>query len=150
MHISARTDYALRAMIELAAHGEEPLKCETIARAQAMPLNFLVNILNELKRAGLVHSQRGTEGGYWLARPARTISVGEIIRAIEGEIALVRGTPPQSVDYNERSRPLQDVWIAFRAAIREVLDETSLANLADGNLPDVVRRLSDGPHRWQS
>ncbi|WP_374889839.1 RrF2 family transcriptional regulator [Ensifer soli] len=149
MHISAKSDYAVRAMIELAASSGEPQKCEAIARAQAIPLNFLVNILSDLRRDGIVNSQRGADGGYWLARSPATISVGEIIRAVEGELVLIRGTTPQALDYNATASALRDVWVAYRAGIVRVLDGVSLAQIVAGALPDVVRDLAAPPSAWR-
>ena len=119
-------------------------------RSQSIPVNFLVNILSDLRTAGLVASQRGASGGYWLARRPNTISVGEIIRAVEGDIALVRGIAPQNLSYNATAEPLQHVWIAYRASIFEVLDGVSLSDLASGRLPDTVLRLSGRAEAWNS
>lgn len=149
MHISAKSDYAVRAMIEVAAAGGEALKCDAIARAQAIPVNFLVNILSDLRRGGIVNSQRGADGGYWLARPASTISVGEVMRAVEGELVLVRGVAPQTLEYNDASVALRDVWVAYRSSVIAVLDGVSLADLAAGNLPEIVREFSDKPAAWR-
>src|SRR6187455_1585680 len=106
MRVSAKADYAVRAAAELAAAGEGPIKGEALAQAQGIPLKFLENILGELKHAGLVRSQRGAEGGYWLARPADEISVADIIRAVEGPLASVRGEPPEMVKYAGAAEPL--------------------------------------------
>ncbi|MCX5580872.1 RrF2 family transcriptional regulator [Kaistia terrae] len=150
MHISAKSDYATRAMIEIAAANGVAIKCEAISRTQSIPLNFLVNILSDLRRGGLVNSQRGADGGYWLARPAETISVGEVIRVVEGEMVLVRGIEPQSLDYNDLARPLRDVWIAYRASVLKVLDTVSLAALASGELPETVLHFSRQPEAWRA
>src|SRR5919204_1079380 len=123
MRVSAKVDYALRASSELAAAaGSGPVKGERIAQAQGIPLKFLENILLDLRHAGLVHSQRGAEGGYWLARQAAEISVAEVIRAVEGPLANVRGTRPESVEYPGPAATLRDVWIALRASLRSVLE----------------------------
>src|SRR2546428_11319139 len=122
VRVSAKADYALRAAIELAATGEGPVKGERIAQAQEMPLKFLENILGDLRHAGLVRSQRGVEGGYWLARPAEEITVAEVIRAVEGPIANVRGLGPEKVEYSGSAERLRDVWIALRASPRGVLE----------------------------
>ena len=149
MRVSAKADYALRAAAELAAaEGAGPLKGDSIAKAQGIPLKFLENILLELRHAGLVHSQRGAEGGYWLARPAAEISVAEIIRAVEGPLANVRGTRPESVEYPGPAAQLRDVWIALRASLRSVLESVSLADLAGGELPESVRALAADPDAW--
>lgn len=131
MRVSAKADYALRAMVELAAAPPGPLKSERIAAAQEIPQKFLENILLDLRHAGLVTSQRGAEGGYGLARPAAEISLADVIRAVEGPIATVRGVRPEDVSYVGRAVPLRQVWIDLRAAMRGVLEETSLEDLAE-------------------
>jgi Rrf2 family protein len=149
MRVSAKVDYALRASSELAAAaGRGPLKGERIATAQNIPLKFLENILLDLRHAGLVHSQRGAEGGYWLAREPEEISLADVIRAVEGPLANVRGIRPEQVDYAGAARPLRDVWIAVRANLRSVLEETTLADLAAGDLPDAVGQLTSDPDAW--
>lgn len=143
MRVSARADYALRAAVELAAaEGSGPTKRETIAEAQQIPINFLENILLDLKRAGLVLSQRGHDGGYWLAQPAAEISVADVIRAVDGPIANVRGVRPDLVHYAGNAEPLRDVWLAARTSLRRVLESTTLADLAKNRLPSAVRRLA--------
>ena len=146
--MSAKADYALRAAIELAAAGDGPVKGERIAQAQEIPLKFLENILLELRHAGIVRSQRGVEGGYWLARPAEQVSLAEVIRAVEGPIANVRGLGPQEVEYPGPAGQLQEVWIAVRASLRSVLEETTLADLARGELPASVEALTRDPDAW--
>jgi Rrf2 family protein len=149
MRVSAKVDYALRASTELAAAaGQGPLKGERIANAQNIPLKFLENILLDLRHAGLVHSQRGAEGGYWLARPPEEISLADVIRAVEGPLANVRGIRPEQVEYAGAARALRDIWIAVRASLRSVLEETTLADLADGRLPDAVGQLTSDPDAW--
>src|ERR671936_763195 len=112
MRISARADYAVRAAVELAAAGEGPTKGEAIAQAQSIPLKFLENILGDLRHSGIVRSQRGAEGGYWLARPAAEITVADVIRAVEGPLANVRGVSPERVEYVGSAAPLREVWVA--------------------------------------
>jgi Rrf2 family protein len=129
MRVSAKVDYALRAMAELAAAPPGPIKGERIAEAQGIPPKFLENILLELRRSGLVASQRGAEGGYWLGRPAEEISLADVIRAVEGPIASVRGARPEETTYTGAARGLTDVWIELRAEMRGVLETTSLADL---------------------
>lgn len=143
MRVSAKVDYALRAMIELAvAEGEQqPVKGDRLAQAQAIPLKFLENILGDLRQAGLVRSQRGADGGYWLARPAAEVTVADVIRAVEGPIANVRGVRPDDVVYAGSAAPLRDVWIALRASLRSVLETITLADLARGELPADIARL---------
>ena len=148
MRVSARADYAIRAAIELAtAEGAGPVKRETLAEAQGIPLGFLENILLDLKRAGIVQSQRGQEGGYWLARPAAEVTVAAVIRAVDGPLVNVRGVRPENVEYRGHAQPLRDVWIAARASLRAVLERTTLAELVRGELPDSVRELASASGR---
>ncbi len=150
MRVSAKADYALRAAIELAAVGaDRPLKGERIAQAQEIPLKFLENILGDLRHAGIVRSQRGVEGGYWLARPADEITVAEVIRAVEGPIANVRGLGPEQVEYAGSAARLREVWIAVRANLRAVLEQVTIAELARGELPSLVEELAADPDAWQ-
>ena len=132
----------MRAMLELAAAHGGPLKREQIAQAQEIPLAFLQNILMELRHAELVEAQRGREGGFRLARPAADITVADVVRAVSGPLATVRGVRPPSVDYGGTAEPLRDVWIALRANIRAVLDRVTLADLASGRLPAPIVRLA--------
>ena len=148
MRVSAKVDYAVRAGAELAAAGEGPVKGERIAQAQEIPLKFLENILLDLKHAGLVQSQRGAEGGYWLARPSDTISLADVIRAVEGPIANVRGERPEQVEYRGAAEPLRDAWVAVRANLRAVLETVTLADLAAGKLPDEVAAIAADPEAW--
>lgn len=148
MRVSAKVDYAVRALVELAAAGEGPVKGEVIAAAQEMPLRFTENILGELRRAGVVASQRGAEGGYWLKVPAASITIADVVRHIEGALADVRGEPPEEVAYAGAAAALQDVWIATRATLRSVLESTTIADVASGRLPEQVRRLAADPDAW--
>ena len=148
MRVSAKVDYALRACTELAAAGEGPVKGDTIAQAQKIPLKFLENILLDLKHAGLVQSQRGAEGGYWLSLPAEEISLADVIRAVEGPIANVRGRRPELVEYAGPAAALQQVWIAVRANLRAVLEVVTLADLAARRLPDEVAAIASDPDAW--
>ena len=130
MRISAKVDYAVRAAVELAhAAGEGPVKGERVASAQGIPPKFLENILLDLRHAGLVSSQRGAEGGYWLARPPEEITVADVIRAVEGPIASVRGIRPDELEYTGSAAPLRDVWLEVRTALRGVLEHVTLADL---------------------
>jgi Rrf2 family protein len=149
MRVSAKVDYAVRATVELAVAGDGPVKGERIADAQQIPLKFLENILLELKHAGLVQSQRGAEGGYWLARPADQIVLAEVIRAVEGPIANVRGQRPEQVEYAGAAEPLRDVWIAVRANLRAVLEQVTVADVAAGRLPKEISSLAADPEAWQ-
>src|SRR5438876_1868629 len=141
MRVSAKADYALRAVIELAAAGDGPVKGERIAQAQEIPLKFLENILGDLRQAGIVRSQRGAEGGYWLARPPEEISVADVVRTVEGPIANVRGIGPESVSYSGSAERLQDVWIAVRANLRAVLERVTIADVSRRELPEAVADL---------
>jgi len=145
MRISARADYALRAAAELAAAGGGPVKGDALAAAQSIPGKFLENILADLRHARLVRSQRGSDGGYWLAQPADEISLADVIRAVEGPLASVRGEAPEDVEYPGPARDLQDIWIAVRASVRSVVEHVTLADLAAGNLPEEVRALGREP-----
>jgi Rrf2 family protein len=150
VRVSAKVDYAVRAAIELAAaEPGRPVKGERIAQAQEIPVKFLENILAELRHAGLVRSQRGVEGGYWLARPPDEISLADVIRAVEGPIANVRGIGPHEVEYGGSAERLRDVWIAVRASLRSVLEEVTLGDLARGELPPEVEALTADPEAWQ-
>jgi Rrf2 family protein len=148
MRISARADYAVRAAVELAAAGEGPTKGEAIAQAQGIPLKFLENILGDLRHSGIVRSQRGAEGGYWLARPADQITVADVIRAVEGPLASVRGGPPEEVAYAGAAEPLARVWIAVRASLRSVVERVTLADVAAGQLPARISKLAEDPEAW--
>jgi Rrf2 family protein len=152
MRLSARVDYALRAMAELAAaedpRSSGPMTAEQVATAQGIPSKFLESILLQLRRAGLVQAQRGPEGGYWLARPAAEISLAGVIRAIDGPLANVRGQRPEDLGYQGAAAALQEVWIALRASEREILDLVSIADVAAGSLPDRVRELAADPRAW--
>ena len=149
MRVSAKVDYAVRAGAELAAAaGDGPVKGDTIAQAQQIPLKFLENILLDLKHAGLVQSQRGAEGGYWLAKAPGEISLADVIRAVEGPIANVRGERPEQVEYPGAATPLREVWIAVRASLRGVLETVTLADVAAGTLPDEVSRIASNPDAW--
>jgi Rrf2 family protein len=148
MRVSAKVDYALRACAELAAAGDGPVKGDRLAQAQQIPLKFLENILLDLKHAGLVQSQRGAEGGYWLSLSPEEISLADVIRAVEGPIANVRGLRPEQVEYAGTAAPLRDVWIAVRANLRAVLEVVTLADIAAGRLPDEVAVIAADPDAW--
>ena len=148
MRLSAKADYALRASLELATGADAHVKAESLARAQGIPLRFLEQILLDLKHAGLVASQRGAEGGYWLAKPPGEISLADVIRAVEGPIANVRGQRPELVEYAGPAGPLQQVWVAVRANLRAVLEVVTLADLAAGRLPDEVAAIAADPDAW--
>ena len=150
MRISAKVDYALRAAIELAAAEDAvPLKSERIAAAQDVPLRFLENILAELRHAGVVESRRGAEGGYLLARPAGEIALADVVRAVDGPLANVGGQRPDALEYAGSAAALRDVWVAVRAGLREVLERTTLADVAEGSLPGPVAELIEPADAWQ-
>lgn len=148
MRVSAKVDYAVRALAELAAAGAGPVKGDVIAGAQDIPWKFLENIMGDLRRAGMVASQRGAVGGYWLSVPAETISVADVIRAVEGALADVRGEPPEDVAYPGPAASLRDVWIATRATLRSVLEVVTIADIAGGRLPPSVAQLTRDPDAW--
>jgi Rrf2 family protein len=149
MRISAKADYAVRAAIELAgAGGTSPLKGDRIAAAQDIPMKFLENILSELRRSGLVGSRRGAEGGYWLARPPKDITIADVIRAVEGPLANVQGVRPEDLEFDGSAEPLQRMWVCVRASLRGVLEHVTLADLVAGKLPAKIDRLADDPDAW--
>jgi Rrf2 family protein len=152
LQVSAKTDYALRAAAELARaanEGMEPVKGEWISESQGIPKKFMENILHDLKRAGLVRTRRGASGGYWLARPPQEIVLADVIRAVEGPLANIRGEYPEAVEYPPgAAEVLQEVWIAVRANLRAVLESVTLADLADGTLPKPVSKLTRDPDAW--
>jgi Rrf2 family protein len=144
---TAKADYAVRAAIELAAAGDL-LTAEQIAQSQEIPVNFLENILRDLRRAGLVESRRGQAGGYVLARAPDAITIADVIRAVEGPLANVRGLPPETLDYPASAEKLRDVWVALRAGVRSVLEGVTLADVASGNLPEHVEDLTRDEDAW--
>jgi Rrf2 family protein len=148
VRVSAKTDYAVRALLELAVANDAPVKGERLAQAQAIPLKFLENILTDLRHAGIVRAQRGAEGGYWLARAADEVTLGEVIRAVDGPLASVRGEAPEDVAYEGAAENLRTVWVALRASMRSVVDEITLADVVAGKLPARVRRLTESPEAW--
>jgi len=156
VRLSARVDYALRAVAELAlaATGApdvaavRPVTAEQLAGAQGIPPKFLESILLQLRRGGIVTAQRGPDGGYRLARPAGEISLADVIRVVDGPLANVRGHRPEQVDYHGAAQALQDVWIALRASEREILDLVTLADVAAGTLPARVVALTRTPGAW--
>ena len=149
MNISAKSDYAVRAMLTLAnQESPRPVKGELIATSQDIPVKFLENILVDLRRAGLVASQRGAEGGYRLGRPATDITVADVIRAVDGPLANIRGVRPEEAAYSGPAEGLRDVWIAMRAALRQVLEHVTLADVAAGALPASVTGLTADADSW--
>ncbi len=150
MNISAKSDYAVRAMLALAAvDTDRHVKGETLAGAQQIPAKFLENILMDLRRAGLVASQRGAEGGYRLGRPAKAITVADVIRAVDGPLANIRGIRPEAAEYDGAATALRDVWVAMRASLRSVLERVTLADIVAGTLPAPLRKLVGDPDAWE-
>jgi Rrf2 family protein len=150
MRISAKADYAVRAAVELAvAAPDSPVKGEHVAAAQAIPIKFLENILVDLRQAGIVQSRRGPDGGYWLARPAAQVTVADVIRASDGPLASVRGEKPEDLAYDGAAAELRHVWVALRSSMREVLEQVTLADLAEGSLPSSVLERTRDPDAWQ-
>lgn len=142
MHLTAMGDYALRAVAEIAAAAPKQVKAERIAQSQRIPLKFVENILITLKRAGIVNAKRGASGGYWLARPASEITMADVIRAVEGPLANVRGTRPEQLRYTGASRAFGEVWIAVRANLRAVLEHVTFDHVVSGKLPAATLRLA--------
>ncbi|MDQ1019719.1 RrF2 family transcriptional regulator [Streptomyces afghaniensis] len=151
MRISARADYAVRAVVELAVRqGEGPVKAEVVATAQDIPHKFLEGILGDLRRGGVVDSRRGGGGGYRLAREAARITVADVIRAVDGPIVSVRGERPTGLAYSGTAEPLLPLWIALRANVRRILEGVTIADLAAGALPEPVERLAAEPAAWEN
>jgi Rrf2 family protein len=151
MRISARADYAVRAVLELAVRqGAAPVKAEAVAAAQGIPHKFLEGILGDLRRAGLVTSRRGGTGGYALAREASAITVADVIRAVDGPIVSVRGERPTGLAYSGSAEPLLPLWIALRANVRKILEGVTLADIATDTLPEPVRQLAAEPASWEN
>jgi Rrf2 family protein len=149
MNISAKADYAVRAMAELAASPPgQPVKAETLAASQQIPRAFLDNILGELRSAGLVRILRGPDGGSMLARPAHDLTLAEVLRAVEGPLAAVRAVRPEKLDYAGAAGVLPELWIAVRANLRAVLEAVTVADLAHHTLPSAVARISESPDAW--
>ncbi len=149
MYISAKVDYGTRALLALAvAPPGVPVKAEALAEAQGLPVKFVENILVDLRRSGLVTSQRGAEGGYRLAQPATAVTIADVFRALEGPLADVRGLRPEDAQYEPPAERLRDVWVAVRAALRTVLESVTLADVAAGRLPDAVTALLADPDAW--
>jgi Rrf2 family protein len=152
VRVTAKVDYAVRAAMVLARAsdaGSGPMKGEQIGTDQHIPVKYLENILSELRQGGLVRSQRGAEGGYWLAKSPKEVSIADIIRAVEGPLATVRGERAEQLDYGEDSGALQDMWIAVRASLRSVLEKVTLADVVSADLPRSVQKLVDDPASWE-
>jgi Rrf2 family protein len=151
MHVTAKADYAVRAIVELAGSSQaSPRKVDDLAKAQSIPVSFLENILTQLRSSGIVRSQRGPEGGYWLARPADELNLANVIRAVEGPLVGVRGQRPEEIEYVGSAESLQQVWIALRANLRKVLEHVTIADIAAGNLPSDVVALTREDEAWHT
>jgi Rrf2 family protein len=151
MHVTAKADYAIRAVVELADSSQtSPRKVDEVARAQDIPVSFLENILTQLRSAGVVRSQRGPEGGYWLAEPSDQINLARVIRAVEGPLVGVRGQRPEEIEYTGSAESLQQVWIALRANLRKVLEHVTVADVAAGKLPREVLALTREEEAWET
>ncbi|GAA3564592.1 Rrf2 family transcriptional regulator [Amycolatopsis ultiminotia] len=148
MQISAKSDYAIRAALEIARREPELVTATEIVNGQDLPRKFVEAILSDLRRAGLVHTQRGSAGGYALTRPAREVSLGAIIRAVDGPLTAVRGVRPHETSYTGAAEHLPQLWVALRCSLRRVLDETTLQHILTGRLPAGVRRLTETDDAW--
>ncbi len=149
MQISARGDYAVRATLELAAAYPATVSAQALADAQALPRKFLEAVLADLRRSGVVHAVRGAEGGYVLTSAPTAVTIGMVLRAVDGPLAGVRGHRPEQTSYEGTSTHLPELWVAVRAAVRNVLDEVSLAEVVTGDLPARIKELTAGPDAWQ-
>jgi Rrf2 family protein len=151
MHVTAKADYAVRAVVELADSAQDsPRKVDDLAQAQGIPVSFLENILTQLRSTGIVRSQRGPEGGYWLAKPAAEVSLAQIIRAVEGPLVGVRGQRPEEIEYVGSAEALQQVWIALRANLRKVLENVTVADVSKGKLPKDIVALTKAEEAWET
>lgn len=152
MRVSAKVDYALRAAVELAAHQDDDrlTTSEEISDRQKIPHAFLTNILQSLRQSGVVTSKRGPVGGHKLAKPADEIVVADVIRAIDGPLAGVSGQHPEELEFSGTAKPLQNVWIAVRANLREILEHVTLADIANDDLPSIVAKRAANEDAWVS
>ena len=150
MRVSAKADYALRALIEIAVRTDgTAVSAEQLGKAQGIPHGFLQAILADLRRAGIVMSQRGQSGGWRMGREATEVSVADVIRAVDGPLVSVYGLRPEAVTYNDTADVLQHVWIAARRSLRDVFESVSIQQLADGKLPDAVTSRTGDEDAWQ-
>lgn len=150
MRVSAKSDYALRALIEMASRSDgRAVSAEELGRLQDIPHGFLQAILADLRRSGIVMSQRGQSGGWRMGRPADDVSVADVIRAVDGPLVSVYGLRPEAVSYNESADVLQHVWIAARSALRDVFEQVSIQQLADGKLPKPITARTADDDAWQ-
>ena len=150
MRVSAKSDYALRALIELASREDgSPVSAEELGRLQDIPHGFLQAILADLRRAGVVMSQRGQSGGWRMARDPANVTVADVIRAVDGPLVSVYGLRPEAVSYNESAGVLQHVWIAARTSLRDVFEQVTIRSLADRSLPKAVTSRTQSEDAWQ-
>ncbi len=150
MYISAKVDYAVRALCTLADADGRAVTAEALATAQGLPVKFLESILNDMRRAGLLLSQRGADGGYRLSRSASAITVADVFRPLDGPLAEVRGLRPEAANYEGSAEHLQNVWIAVRANLRAVLEHVTIADIVSGQLPKPIQKLTVNPDAWLS
>jgi Rrf2 family protein len=150
MRVSAKSDYALRALIEIASHTDgSPVSAEELGKLQDIPHGFLQAILADLRRAGIVVSQRGQSGGWRMGRDPASVTVADVIRAVDGPLVSVYGLRPEAVSYNDQAEVLQHVWIAARSSLREVFEKVSIRSLADRKLPREVTSRTKDQDAWQ-
>ncbi|MCY7402969.1 MAG: Rrf2 family transcriptional regulator [Nocardioides sp.] len=150
MRVSAKADYALRALIEIAVRSDgTAVSAEQLGKAQSIPHGFLQAILADLRRADIVVSQRGQSGGWRFAREPNSITIADVVRAVDGPLVSVYGLRPESVEYDDSARVLQHVWIAARSSLRMVFEHVSIQDLADGTLPEAVAALTADEDAWQ-
>ncbi len=150
MRVSTKSDYALRALIEIARRDDgRPVSAEELGRTQEIPRNFLQAILADLRRADIVVSQRGQSGGWRMAKKPADVSVADVIRAVDGPLVSVYGVRPESVTYSGSAEVLQKVWIAARHSLRSVFENVSMADLAESSLPTAIEELTHDQDAWQ-
>ncbi|HET9733387.1 MAG TPA: Rrf2 family transcriptional regulator [Acidimicrobiales bacterium] len=149
MYISARSDYGLRALITLAATGR-PMTADELARSQGLPVSYLEATLLDLRRAGLIASRRGPDAGYRFVRPAEEVTPADVMRALDGPLAEVRGLRPEATAYDPPAQALQQLWVGVRAGLRHVLEGVTIAELATGRLPERLAQLVADPDAWAS
>ncbi|HET7683900.1 MAG TPA: Rrf2 family transcriptional regulator [Marmoricola sp.] len=151
MRVSAKSDYALRALIEIARHSDDqPVRAEEIGQLQDIPKGFLQAILADLRKAGILLSQRGQSGGWRFARPAGEVTVADVIRAVDGPLVSVYGVRPESVQYNAAAERLQEVWVAARTSLRDVLEHVTIRSLVDEDLPNAVTSRTADDEAWKA
>lgn len=151
VNLSARTEYAVRAMVHLAtADPAEPVTLDSVAQQEDLPRKFMEAIFADLRRAGLITSLRGSRGGYFLSRGSDAITIGDIMRAVDGPLWEVRGLRPQDTEYRGATHHLPTLWVAVRASLRAVLDSTTLSELASGHFNERVTALTTSADAWMN